>query len=43
MCYIVLSEVENTKVKKDLVLVHECDSPGGETHAISLQIQGSNM
>lgn len=30
MCYIVLSEVENTKVKKDLVLVHECDSPGGE-------------
>ena len=30
MCYIVLSEVDNVKVKEDLVLVHECDSPGSE-------------
>ena len=30
MCYIVLSEVDNIKVKEDLVLVHECNSPGSE-------------
>lgn len=34
MCYIVLSEVDNTKVKKDLVLVCECDSPGDERRHI---------
>ena len=34
MCYIVLSEVDNTKVKKDLVLVHECGSPGDERRHI---------
>lgn len=28
MCYIVLSEVDNAKVKEDVLLVQECGSPG---------------
>lgn len=35
MCYIVLSEVDNTKVKEDLLLVQECGSPGSERRHVN--------